>query len=199
MAKSEQTKAIEKTGNKKEIVKNTEGSAIPKEAMGANEEITKETQPEKSPEIKVKKPEKPKKTEAFVNAYNIPISTKHSMAICKFIKGKTIAKAKADLESVVKMKKAVPMKGEIPHRKGDIMSGRYPQKATRNFLVLLKSLEGNSQDINVPIITEAISNIGERPYGRFGRVRKKRTHIYIKAVEKSKLKELNKKKKGKKK
>ena len=35
-----------------------------------------------------KKKERPKKTKVFVRGENIPISTKHSMAICRFIKGK---------------------------------------------------------------------------------------------------------------
>jgi len=36
------------------------------------------------------------------------------------------------------MKKAVPMKGEIPHRKG-IGTGRYPVKASAFFIKLLKN------------------------------------------------------------
>ena len=39
-----------------------------------------------------------------------------------------------------------------------------------------------------PIIVDAVPNRASRPYGRFGRVKRKRTHIFIKAVEKSKLK-----------
>ena len=104
-----------------------------------------------------------------------------------------------DLESVKKLKKAVPMKGEIPHRKGNIMSGRYPQKASRNFIVLLKSLSANANfnDMEEPIIVEAFANIGERPYGQFGRIRKKRSHIFIKAIEKNTLKNKHKKAKNK--
>lgn len=164
-----------------------------KKEVGSPEKKVEETNK------KTKAINKPKKNEAIVRASNIPMSLKHSKAICKFIKWKTIAKARQDLEEVVKIKKPVPMKGEIPHRKGKIMSGRFPQKAARNFIVLLKSLAGNSQDLSTPIITEAIANFGERPYGKSGRVRKQRTHVLIKATEKSKLKELNKKKKPKKK
>lgn len=181
-----------KKTNEKNMKKEQLQEDKPVEAPPAENTIKEEK------EKNAKKVERPKRTEAIVNAYNIPISTKHCMAISKFIKGKTIAQARKDLEDVLKFKKAVPMKGEIPHRKGKIMSGRYPQKSVKNFLVLLKSLEGNSQDINTPVIVEAIANIGERPYGRFGRVRKKRTHIYLKAIEK-KLKEDKKKAKGAKK
>ena len=52
-----------------------------------------------------------------------------------------------DLEKVVNLKKPVPMKGETPHRKGKIMSGRFPKKAAQNFIVLLKSLSSNASDI----------------------------------------------------
>ncbi len=124
--------------------------------------------------------EKPKRTEAFVNAKDIPISTKHSAAICNFIKMKKISKAIIDLEQVARIKKAVPMKGEIPHRKGKMMSGRFPQKAAKEFIVLLKSLAANANynGIEDPIVTKAIANIGARPFGGYG-VRKKRTHITL--------------------
>ena len=131
-----------------------------------------------------KKParEKKKKTEAVVTAEGIPISTKHSAAICRFIKNKNIEKAINDLEMVLHLKKAVPMKGEIPHRRGKgMMSGRFPRKASENFIKLLKSLNANSSynGLTNPVIVEAVANIGIRPYGRFGAVRKKRTNIKI--------------------
>jgi ribosomal protein L22 len=153
-------------------------------------EEKKEEKPETKPEDKkpiLKKAEKPKvkKTEAVVRSFDLPISTKQSSAICKFIKGKLISQAIRELEEVTKLKMAVPVKGEHPHRKGKIMSGKYPQKATKNFIVLLKSLAANATDINEPVIVEAIANIGSRPYGRFGTIRRKRTHVFIKVKEKS--------------
>lgn len=138
---------------------------------------------EKKDDKKPKVPEKPKKTEAIVNAYDVPISTKHSAAICRFIKKKKITEAISDLERVVRTQKAVPMKGEIPHRRGKgMMSGRYPKKAAREFLKLLKSLSANSNFHNIedPVIIQAIANIGERPFGRHG-IRRKRTHVKITA------------------
>lgn len=132
-----------------------------------------------------------KKTEAVVNALSLPLSTKQSVAICKFIKGKKIERAIADLEQVSVAKKVIPMKGEIPHRKGKgIMSGRYPKKASEQFIKLLKNLSANASvnELNNPIISNAIANNASRPHGKFGRVRKKRTHVKIIAKEK-KLKE----------
>lgn len=157
--------------------------------------VSEQSKPEKKEEIKKKETPKIKKTEAIVNVFNLPISTKDSVAICKFIKRKKIENAIAGLEQVIAHKKAVPMKGEIPHRKGKgMMSGRYPKKATEYFIKLLRSLlaNANSNELNNPLIIEAVANIGSRPFGKFGRVRKKRTNIKIKAKEK-----LNKNKKKK--
>jgi len=154
------------------------------------EEIKKENakveteKEEKKSETK-KHVEKPKKDFAEVNAFGIPISTKTAMYISKFIKGKTIPSAIMDLELVIAKRKAVPYKGEIPHRKGKIMSGRFPKKASLEFIKLLKSLSSNATyvGINVPIISEAIPNLAPRPFGKFGAVKRKRTHVRLKAVE----------------
>jgi len=150
--------------------------------------IEKKKETKKKEEIKEKKITKPKikKTEAVVNLVNLPVSTKVSMAIGRFIRGKTIEKAIEDLEQVTLMKKAVPMKGEIPHRKGKIMSGRFPIKAAQQFIRILKGLLANANvnEIENPIISESIANIGARPFGKFGRIRRKRTHITIKAKSK---------------
>lgn len=128
---------------------------------------------------------KPKKTTAVVNSFNLPISTKHSIAICRFIKGKKIEIAISDLEKVMEKKKAIPMRGEIPHRKGKIMSGRYPKKAVSHFIKLLKSLLANVNFNNLEnaVIKEAISNTASMPYGKFGRVRKKRTNVRLIGME----------------
>ncbi|MFA5953792.1 MAG: uL22 family ribosomal protein [Candidatus Pacearchaeota archaeon] len=144
---------------------------------------------DKKTEIKKTTP-KIKKNFAIVNSNNVPISTKYAMAICKFIKNKPIQKAINELEEVTKLKKAVPMKGEIPHRKGKMMSGRYPVRASTYFIKILKGLLGNAHqnEISEPIIKEAIANKGQQPYGRFGAVRKKRTHLKIVAYEKTFLK-----------
>lgn len=136
----------------------------------------KETKKEKKKEV-----QKPKRDEAFVNGQSLHISTKTASYISKFIRGKGIQKAILDLEEVAKLRKPVPMKGEIPHRKGKIMSGRYPQKAAKIFIKLLKSLQANANFLGVenPVISESISNIAARPFGKFGSVRRKRTHVKI--------------------
>lgn len=129
-----------------------------------------------------------KKTEAVVNSFNLPVSTKDAASICRFIRHKKIKDAINNLEQVKLGKKAVPMRGELPHRKG-MMSGRFPKEAAKHFIILLKSLAANAGEFDEPVITEAIANMGSRPYGRFGRTRKKRTHVKIIAKEKTKKEE----------
>ncbi len=152
------------------------------------EEKIIETAKEKAEEKKESKKEAKKpKTEAFVNSFNAHLSTKTSAYVCKFIKNKSIESAISDLEMVIAKKKVVPMKGEIPHRKGKgIMAGRYPRNAAEHFIQLLKTLKGNSNvnGIEEPIIVEAVANLGERPFGKYGAVRRKRTHIRIVAKNK---------------
>jgi len=168
----EETKKVEE---KKETDVKKEGE---KEKTEDKKEDVKKTEEKKPVQTKPKI----KKTEAVVNSNNLPISTKHSIAVCKFIKGKKIERAIEDLEKVANKKKPVPMKGEIPHRKGKgISSGRYPKKAAEHFIKLLKSLSANANlhEIENPFIANAVANLGARPYGRFGRIKRKRTHIQI--------------------
>ena len=192
MEKNEQKTTMVKKPEKKTEVE-MQKNQISKEEVSQTDtalQPTSVTESEKKEEkLKAEKKtlqEKKKKTEAIVMAQNIPISTKHSAAICRFIKNKKIDSAISDLEAVLKFKKVVPMRGEIPHRHGKgMMSGRFPKKASENFIKLLKSLKANSDynGLEDPIIVEAVANIGERPFGRFGAVRKKRTHIKLVAKD----------------
>lgn len=155
------------------------------------EEKKTEAKPEKEEK---KKPQKIKKTEVFARGVNIPVSTKDAVAVCRFIKNKRIGDALRELEQIRKGKKAVPMKGEIPHRKGKgMMSGRFPKKTAEHFIIILKGLAANANigDMEEPIITEAMANFASRPYGRFGRTQKKRTHIKIIAREKTQKRTAN--------
>jgi ribosomal protein L22 len=159
------------------------------------EQITETSNTEKKIEDKKTKDEKKeikksvkkiKKEEVYVNAKSVPVSTKYAMSLCKFIKGKRIGDAIRDLEQVELLKKSVPMKGEYSHRKGKGMSGgAFPQRAAGHFIVLLKSLAGNANnhEIDEPIIAEATANWAPAPRGRFGRVKRKRTHITLRAIE----------------
>lgn len=168
---------------KTEIVKEEkiENQEIKEKIDVPKEEVKKE------PEKKKDEKKKVKKTDAFVSVIGAPISTKYSIEICRYIKGKNIDKAISMLKEVIMFKKAVPMRGEIPHRRGKgMMAGRYPQNASKYFILILKSLSANASinGLENPIISEAIANLGSRPYGKKGSVRKKRTNIKIIAKEK---------------
>ncbi|MFA4953408.1 MAG: uL22 family ribosomal protein [Candidatus Pacearchaeota archaeon] len=187
-----------KTMNKQKVVEKIKIMDAPKEKTeikteSEDTEIKKISVPETSKEAQKvsgkKKVERVKKEEAVVNAKSLPISTLFSIALCKFIKGKKIEKALVDLEEVLAKKKAVPIKGEYAHKKGKRMtSGKYPKNATEYFIKLIKSLQANSNynGIENPIIVEAIANKASEPYGRFGKVRRKRTHVRLEAREKKK-------------
>ncbi len=79
------------------------------------------------------------------------ISHKHSREIALAIKGKSIEKAREFLEDVLVKKIAVPYRryhNEVAHRsniRDGFCSGRYPYKATHEFLKLLDNLESNAE------------------------------------------------------
>ena len=179
-------KLVETKLDKKSQEEN-ENSKIQKEEINENkkEDINEENKKDK------KTKEIPKKEEAIINARSLDLSTKDSASVCRFIKFKTIEKAIEDLEEVLKFKKVIPMKKGFPHKKGKgVMAGKYHTKTVRYFIRLLKELKANSDvnKIEEPVIVEAIANKASMPYGRFGRIRRKRTHIKLKSKEKSLIK-----------
>jgi len=126
--------------------------------------------------------------EAIVNGKNLSVSLKYAVALCNFIKRKKIDDAISDLEKVLRFKKAVPMKGEIAHKKG-IMSGRYPIKGSKIFIRLLKNLKSNALFKGLEIekcVIVAKADKAPRPYKRFGEGRMKRCHVTIKLIAKKK-------------
>ncbi len=178
---------IEETKNQK-----IEAHAPEKKLKEEKNEIIEENQKKENfeKEKTEKKPsQKNKKEFVVVNVKSVPISTKYAVSICRLIKGKRIKEARKKLEEVAKLNQHVPMKGEYPHRKGagKIASGRgkFPVKASKYFITLLKSLAGNAtnHDIIDPIISEAIANKAYSPVGRYGAWKRKRTHVKLVAVE----------------
>lgn len=127
-----------------------------------------------------------KKEEAFAKGLNLHASKKHCMYISDFIKNKPIDQAISELQDVVKMKRAIPFKGEIPHRKGKMMSGRYPVKASKQIINILKALKGNSivngLDLDKTRISFASANWDSRP-AKKGGMRFKRAQVLLKARE----------------
>lgn len=193
-ARAMKKQEVANNASMKNVPKETEKKK-PEEKLVENKEAlqkqtdTEEKVPQKQTEAKKFIKEKPRKDFAVVRIKDVPISTKHSVAICDFIRNKELGDAISDLEKVLKLKKAVPMKGEVPHRRGKGMSsgsGRFPRKASENFIKILRSLAANAvyNGIEEPVVVKAVANIGVRPFGRFGAVRKKRTHLEIEVKDK---------------
>ncbi len=144
---------------------------------------------------------------AIVMGRGLPISTRHSVEICSFIRNKTTEESKKLLEGVIAGKIAVPFKRynkNVGHRKGRIASGRYPKNASESVLKLVKSVEANAkhQGMSLPlIIKEAIANKAVRGWhhGRIRRIKTKRTHIKLLVKEFKKDTTNEKKKEGSKK
>jgi large subunit ribosomal protein L22 len=128
-----------------------------------------------------------KKEEAVAKGLNLHASKKHCMYLSEFIKNKPIDTAISDLQSVIKLKKIVPFKGEIPHRRGKgMMSGRYPVNASKELVYVLKALKGNvivnGLDLDKTKIYYASASWASRP-AKKGGMRFKRTNIILKARE----------------
>ncbi len=154
-----------------------------------NQKINEE-KPEEKKEItqkdKKKEKQKIKKEEAVARSLSLPISKKQAVYICKFIKNKEIDKAIENLNKVILFKMPVPFKGEIPHRKGEIMSGRYPIKASKLFINILKALKGNALvnglELEKTRIVSASASWASRPRRSANR-KAKRTHVILTARE----------------
>ena len=92
------------------------------------------------------------------------ISRKHAHEISSAIKGMKVDTARGFLEEVTLLKKAVPYKRytrNVPHRKG-MCTGRYPQKAAKEFLRVLKNAEDNARYKGLDSETMRISHIATK-------------------------------------
>ncbi len=121
---------------------------------------------------------------------NLSVSTKHSIEISKYLRYKKVSAAKVFLENVVLLKSAVPFKThnmDMGHKRG-IGPGRYPTKAAKEFLTLLKSVESNAQDKGLNTdnlkISKLIANKASIPMtGGRHRQATKRTHLEVEVIE----------------
>lgn len=106
----------------------------------------------------------------------LPISTKDAIEISNTIRNLNVSTAKRILEDAINLKKPIPFRrfcNGVGHKKGKMAAGRYPIKACKHILSLLKSVESNA--INKGLsgelkIISIISNKGSRP-ARYGRQR----------------------------
>ncbi len=80
-------------------------------------------------------------------ARNRPISSKHGVEISNTLRFRSVEYAKKFLEEVMALKRPVSFTRytlDVGHKAG-MSAGRYPQKAAREFLRLIKSVEANAQ------------------------------------------------------
>lgn len=168
-----------------------------KEKEVETKEKNKKNEKEKLKKIDESKKEKKvkvKKNFAIAKANNLPVSTKKAVAICKIIKGKHPKEAISIMEQVIKLKKSIPMVGEIPHRKkshrlSKHAQGRYPAKPAKYFVKVLKQAIANANQVGLEedklYIYIAKADKGSTLYrpGRFWRRRFKRTNLYIEIRE----------------
>lgn len=152
-----------------------------------SQETEKTDKPAATAAPKPAAPKPSKKEEAIARGKNLHASKKHCMYICSFIKNKPIDQAISELQEVLKFKRIIPMKGEIPHRSAPgIMSGRYPIKTTQQFIPLLKALKGNAivngMELDKTRITYGSATWASRPQKRGG-MRFKRSFVVLKARE----------------
>lgn len=141
---------------------------------------------------------------ARAHGRNLSISTKQSVEICNNIRNMSVQKAKTLLENVIDMKQPIRMTRymkDTAHKK-EIGAGKYPVKAAKEILALLKSAESNAQNKGLStkdlVIKHMSAHLASRPfhYGRKRRVKMKRTHVQIVLLEKKKTSKDNTDKKS---
>ncbi|MCD6154269.1 MAG: 50S ribosomal protein L22 [Candidatus Verstraetearchaeota archaeon] len=136
---------------------------------------------------------------AIASGRDLRISYKAAYEICNFIRGMPLSKAQAYLEEVVKKKKPIPFKrytGKAAHHGG--MEGwailRYPVKAAREILKLLKNVEANAEFKGLDTEKLKIIHIAamkgpkmkkyiERAFGRSSPFFEQLTHIEVAVSE----------------
>lgn len=121
----------------------------------------------------------------------LPVSVKHSVEVCNYIRNRNIADAKRMLDKVITEKQAVPYRRfhqGLAHKTG-IGPGRFPVNTSKEIKKLLESVEANAQFQGLStanlIITSAV--VQKAPvawhYGRQRRRKMKRATIEIIAKE----------------
>src|SRR3989338_5429033 len=84
---------------------------------------------------------------AVARALNVPVSSKQGIELSNSLRYRSTAAAKNILEEVIALRRAIPYRRfikDLGHKPG-IGAGRFPQKAARVILQLVKSVEANAQ------------------------------------------------------
>lgn len=90
---------------------------------------------------------------ALARGQELDISPKHAVEVCKALRGRRLEPAMSYLERVIDLKEPVPFRrydGKVGHRRGKGYGpGRYPQKAARAILKVLKQAEANAESVQL--------------------------------------------------
>ena len=127
---------------------------------------------------------------AHAFARNVPISWKHGIEISNALRFRSVEYAKKFLEEVAALKRAVAFTRsdlDVGHKPG-MSAGRYPQKAAKEFLRLIKSVEANAQvkglnTASLKIIKLITNTAPKAPSAGRKRHTAKRAHIEIEVCE----------------
>ena len=108
------------------------------------------------------------------------VSFKNMVMVAQAIKGKMLPKAIEHLEKTIELERPIPFtrfKKGIGHRKGNqVKTGKFPQKAAKYALDVLKNLEANAEfkgydPENIKIVhsqaNHGVSRPRRRPRGRW--------------------------------
>jgi len=87
---------------------------------------------------------------AIAAGRDLRISFKHAVEICNCIRGLHLDEARRFLEDVIAMRRPVPFRrfhGKVAHRRGlqGWPAGRYPVKAAKAILEVLRNAEANAE------------------------------------------------------
>ena len=129
---------------------------------------------------------------------DMPISFKEAVEVCRTIRGLKVEEAEKVLEDLIKMRRPIPFKRyrkKVGHRRMEGWdSGRYPVKAAKYILEVLRNLKANAEDkaldIDRLVIVHAAAQQGRkikkyipRAYGRSSPYFQQLVHIELAAVE----------------
>ncbi len=128
-----------------------------------------------------------KENMAKASGLDLGISTKASIEIANHLRGKTTEEAKKLLNKTLKMEQPIPFKrftDGVGHKKLISGPGRYPQKASKEFLKLIEQAEANAQVKGLASDLKIIHLAAHKASSQFkaGRQRRrmfKRTHLEI--------------------
>lgn len=116
-----------------------------------------------------------------------PVSTKQAIEICNALRGRHLGRAMSILEDVISLKRPIPFRRfnrDTGHKPG-MAAGRYPVKASKHVLELLKSVNSNAQEKGFAtadlVVSHISANKASRPWhaGRHVRRKAKRTNVEI--------------------